>query len=140
VGRDNYNWLYWTWVTRLLNKTTDGEIPPGAPQMETVDAVSGRLRNPAHQAANDMAARLVVLAALLWITCYAKTGANFPRPARFSHQLTRGEILEAIPLYPAWLRLFPVLMALDGLCHNDHSLTLIREIVLTSINESNIIR
>ena len=122
MGRDNYNWLYWTWVARLLNKT-DGDTPPGAPQMETVEAVAGRLRDPATRAANDMAARLVVLAALLWISCYAKTGANFSEAARFSRRLTRGEILEAIPLYPAWLRLFPVLMALDGLCHNDHSLT-----------------
>ena len=120
MGRDNYNWLYWTWVTRLLNKTTDGEIPPGAPHMETVEAVAGRLRDPATRAANDMAARLVVLAALLWISCYAKTGANFSEAARFSLCLTRGAFLEAIPLHPAWLRLFPVLMALFPLCHNDH--------------------
>lgn len=121
MGRDNYNWLYWAWVTRLVNKT-GGDTPPGAPVMETVEAVAGRLRNPANQAANDLAACLFILLALWW-GAYAKSAAKFSEPARFSRELTRGEILGAIPLYPAWLRLFPVLMALDGLCHNDHSLT-----------------
>lgn len=106
-------------MARLLNKT-DGDTPPGAPQMETVEAVAGRLRDPVTRAANDMAARLVVLAALLWISCYAKTGANFSEAARFSHLLTVGQNFRAIPAHPAWLRLFPVLMALDWLCHNDH--------------------
>ena len=115
----NSNWLFWTCVARLLNKT-DEDGPPDMSQMESIEAVVGRLRNHSHKAANDMAACLAALVALLWLIAYAKTRAKFAHPGRFSHESTQAAFFEAIPLYPAWFRLFPLLLALDDLCQNEH--------------------
>ena len=104
---NNYNWLYWTFVARLLNKT-DGDIPPGASQMETIEAVYGRLRDHDNTAANDLvAAALFILLLILWWN-YAKTAVKLSSSGPVLRKLTSGVFLEAIPANPAWLRLFPV--------------------------------
>jgi hypothetical protein len=118
VIRDNYNWLYWTWVARLLNKT-DGDTPPDASMMETVEAVAGRLRNPASQAANDMAAAMFILV-FVWLWNCANYRAKFVKPVAVLRKKARGEIFEAAPANPAWILAFQLIAARFSQCQFNH--------------------
>ena len=84
----------------MLNKA-EGDTPPGAPMMESVEAVAGRLRAPVNQAANEMAAVMFILV-LVWLWDYANSRAKSVNSEAVLRKITRSQISEASAAKPAW--------------------------------------
>jgi hypothetical protein len=118
VIRDDYNWLYWAWVARLLNKT-DGDAPPGSSMMAAVEAVAGRLRNPPSQAANDMSAAMFILV-FVWLWNCANYRAKLVNPVAVLREKARSEIFEAAPANPAWILALQLIAARISQCQFNH--------------------
>lgn len=95
------------------------DADPQGPEMSRVDAWAGRLRQPAGNAANDMAAPLLILVLFWWLAC-AKYCAKLPGQSAVSCKLTTGRFHPAILPESACLLLFPVSALILALCQNDH--------------------
>lgn len=90
--------------------------------LQAIYAQAGTFKGAPTKAANDLAAALFILL-LIWWWNYAIYHANVAATGAFSRKLTRRQFLGAVPLHPAWLRLFPDSEAPLGLCHIPCSLT-----------------
>jgi len=100
-----------------INDDDDQENP--GPSIQSVYAKAGTFLNAPASSANDLSA--VLLFILAWNS--AKYRAQFSGNTVVSCKLTVRLFLDMIPLYPAWLRLFPDSIAPLGLCHIPRSLT-----------------
>lgn len=103
TGRE-YAWLM-LWALARFRGGDDGL---SGSDMVQIDAVGGQLRGTPTRAANDIAARLFILLIFLGWLC-AKNSANSSAPYPVWCKMPPSQIFAPIPLYPAWLRLIPVM-------------------------------
>ncbi|MDP2808681.1 MAG: hypothetical protein Q8O34_00865 [Rhodocyclaceae bacterium] len=95
----------WLRLWALLRLSTDGG--PCDPEVLRIEAVAGRLRLSAGNAANDMAAALLILVLFWWLAC-AKYRAKLAESSAVSCKMPVAQLHPAILREPACLQLFPL--------------------------------
>lgn len=104
----------------------DADDQPDVREMARISAVVGQLRHSPGNAANDLAARLLVLIWVWWLFS-AKTCANSTGLGPFARKLAVGLFLDtiarhpAIRLHPGRSQLFPVAVPIPSPPHNRYT-------------------
>lgn len=82
-------------------------------------AVAGQFRRPPCNAANDQPVARLVLVLFWWLYC-VNYRAKLAGSGAVSCKIDGRAVAWLIPLYPAWLHVFPVSALIPALCQNDH--------------------
>lgn len=113
-GRE-YAWLL-LWALARYRRGDDGAE---GPEMTSITAVAGKLRRPQSTAANDLAARLLILLWFLWLSG-AKSGAKTAMTSPVSCKMAAVTFFCPTAPQAASMLALRVSALLCGLCQNDH--------------------